>query len=434
MTVANIFVFSLGFLAACLLGLVAARMVWARAVRVTRARIELDRPQTLRSFEARIAGAQARAAVSIRELERALERERQISAQARLMADQMSSSTNLAQAERDDTQAALVNLAETLDGTRARLREHEELLVRRNNELNAIRRELTEARNDLAMRNEDVRRAEQETESLRAELAGQIGGDVAPEAIEKIAKAGSASAIARQQIESLRETVRQLRAEKSAAEASAARARLLLDARDQDEAVRAAREGFDAERERLQARIAELEESMRKPRLVARAEDAPGTAEASRPATDVAALRQSIDAMTATIAAQAAVASDETSQINALLDKAAATGGDSTLVTSLVEARERLRRRKASQTGSKLASRHSERKPTSSSPSSALAGRLASDGATDSAGAELAAKAAELGGRASPATGARASSDDAAPARDKRIEMPRASETDLNVL
>ena len=259
-------VFSIGFLVACLLGLVAARMVWVRAVRITRARLERDRPETLRAFEARIAGAQARSAVSIRELERSLERERQISAQARLMADQMSSSSALAQAERDDTQASLVNLSDSLDATRERLRQQEEALARRSQDLSNVRRELSDARQELAMRDEDVRRAEDEVASLQMELASQLtSGDDTADAVQLLAQGGTAAAIARQQIETLRESVRLLRAEKSAAEASAARARLLLDARDENAAVTAAKLEFEAQRQEMKARIAQLEEAARTP-------------------------------------------------------------------------------------------------------------------------------------------------------------------------
>ncbi|MEM6382037.1 MAG: hypothetical protein AAF739_05130 [Pseudomonadota bacterium] len=441
MTVANIFIFFLGFLAACLLGLVAARMVWIRAVRVTRARIELDRPQTLRSFEARIAGAQARAAVSIRELERALERERQISAQARLMADQMSSSTNLAQAERDDTQSALVNLAETLDNTRARLREHEDALVRRNNDLGVARRELAEARQDAVMRDEDARRAEQEAESLRAELASQLGTDLSKEAASAAVKSGSASAIARQQIEQLRESVRQLRAEKTAAEASAARARLLLDARDDNEVLRAAREEFAIERRQFKAQIAELEEAIRKPRLVSDASSVDGDAQLARPIdgptgqNDINGLRSSIDAMTATITAKAALETDGSGQINALIDKAAESGGDSALVTSLVEARERLRRRKASQ----LTSRNSPSDKKSPSSSASLSGKLGAQavGLDEIAGAgtALAAKAAELSDTSNhDKTNTAARNTAGNRGAERRRQMPKASENDLNVV
>ena len=176
MTVANIFVFALGFFVACLLGLIACRMVWARAVRLTRSRLEQDRPETLRAFEARIAGAQARAAISIRELERTLERERQISAQARLMADQMSSSSSIALAERDDIQSSLVNLSDTLNTTRERLRQHEDALAKRTHELSEMRAELADARQDAALRTEEVEQLEAETQSLRKELSAQLSG------------------------------------------------------------------------------------------------------------------------------------------------------------------------------------------------------------------------------------------------------------------
>ncbi|MBV6656362.1 MAG: hypothetical protein KI785_01210, partial [Devosiaceae bacterium] len=384
-----------------------------------------------------IAGAQARAAVSIRELERALERERQISAQARLMADQMSSSTNLANAERDDTQSALVNLAETLDSTRARLRDHEDQLVRRNNELGTLRRELSEARQDLAMRQEDARRAEQEAESLRAELAGQFSGEMDASSLAKLSKAGSASAIARQQIEGLRETVRQLRAEKTAAEASAARARLLLDARDENEALQVARDEFEQERRRLEARIAELEDKAETsaPRLVAT--DGSGDADA-KAATDIADLRRSIDAMTASITAQAAVDSPEDSKINALLDSAAENGGDSTLVTSLVEARERLRRRKASQASGRVAARTAQpaepdtRQAPASPPTPSLASLTSDFDDQTSAGDALSAKAAELSATAPKR--AKQSGSKTPSAKEARAQMPKASESDLNVV
>ncbi|CAN0602021.1 unnamed protein product, partial [Ectocarpus sp. 12 AP-2014] len=187
-TVADIVVFLLGFFSACLLGLIACRLVWVRAVRLTRARLERDRPETLRAFEARIAGAQARAAISIRELERALDRERQMSAQARLMADQMTSSSALALAERDDTQSSLVNLSDTLNTTRERLREHEETLMRRNADLADMRRNFSDARQELAMRDDDVSRLTEEVESLRAELAAHLAGDSDPSVASRLAE------------------------------------------------------------------------------------------------------------------------------------------------------------------------------------------------------------------------------------------------------
>lgn len=69
--------------------------------------------------------------------------------------------------------------------------------------------------------------------------------------------------MARAQIENLRETVRKLRSDKNAAEASAARARLLLDARDDNQAVAAAKADFEADRERMMAKIVELENELR---------------------------------------------------------------------------------------------------------------------------------------------------------------------------
>lgn len=361
MTVASIVVFLLGFFIACLLGLIACRLIWVRAVRLTRARLERDRPETLRSFEARIAGAQARAAISIRELERALERERQISAQARLMADQMTSSSALALAERDDTQDALVNLSDTLNTTREHLLTQEEALARSNNVVDDLRRELGDARAELSMRDEDINRLNGEVTALRAELAQQMAGDGDPNVVLELAKAGNASAMARSQIEQLRETVRTLRAEKNAAEASAARARLMLDARDDNQAVAAAKTDFAAERERMVARIAKLESQLRDNQ-----QTAPQWINVNKnhePETDVPtlvtpstgpqspreldSLRRSVDAMTASLTAQAAVDQAANDRVNALLDEAEREGADSNLVTSLVEARDRLRARKS---------------------------------------------------------------------------------------
>lgn len=471
MTVADIFIFSLGFLVACVLGLIVARMVWVRAVRITRARLERDRPETLRTFEARIAGAQARAAVSIRELERTLERERQISAQARLMADQMTSSTAIAAAERDDTQSALVNLSDTLDQTRERLRDHEDLLTRRNTEIANLRRDISDIRQDLAMRSEDVRRAEAETESLRTELTAQLAGDKDPRELAELAKAGGAAAIARQQIEDLREELRVLRAEKNAAEASAARARLLLDARDDSATVEAERKSFETERNALQKQIATLEADAKRPRLVAvsNSDD-----EAGEP---LDALRQSIDAMTASLTANAALESGKTSKINQLLDEAqdsaqdnagdkadtaAAAGGG--LVTSLVEARERLRSKSAAptpnadittevtdtpasaarQAAAKLAAR-SQRTPSTGKSAAAKTAKKSGAAkaepgstATPSAGSTKIKAAAARGKSAGARANAKADpppSDEAeGGAKRTRAGLPRASESDLKVI
>lgn len=349
MTVANIFVFSLGFFAALLLGLIIARMAWTRAVRITRARLERDRPETLRAFEARIAGAQARAAVSIREMERSLERERQISAQARLMADQMTSSSSLAVAERDDTQTALVNLSETLDSTRERLRQHEEVLSRRSNELGNARRELAESRQELAMRDEDVRRAESEAAALRTTMVARMSDDLDPQAVAELTSGGAAD-MARQQIDNLRQTVRSLRAEKSAAEASAARARLMLNAREDSEAVAALKVDHEVEREELQKKIAALEVAHKQPARTPQLVSINSGTDTTRTGRDdeLETLRTSIDAMTASLTASAAVEeSAESRRINELLDQADHETTDSALVTSLVEARERLRNQKA---------------------------------------------------------------------------------------
>ncbi|MEM1287092.1 MAG: hypothetical protein AAGH60_01940 [Pseudomonadota bacterium] len=469
MTVSSIFVFFLGFLAACLLGVVAGRMLWVRAVRVTRARMELDRPHTLRSFEARIAGAQARAAVSIRELERALERERQISAHARLMADQMSSSSSLAQAERDDTQAALVNLAETLDSTRSRLRENEDSLSRKNGELTNMRREISDLRNDLAMRDGDVRKAELDAERLRAEIAGGLSREMSPDEIVKVVRAGNTSSVARQQIEKLRETVRTLRAEKSAAEAAATRAKLLLESRD-DESIRdlvepdepglpgiepveqpTYRGGLSAieDDEFSETRGSEVIELDRSDDIAAKT--------AAAGSSGVHELRDAIDQVAVSITAEAASDPENAESVNELLDKAAETEPDSKLVTSLVEARERLRRRKSS---SRSADDGSDADQPSLRRISARAmKRVIEPSASTSASsvaATLAAKAAQLGARPGPAAarnGKRRSasgsktavpatsgaSDDAAldeaPAKQNaKLAMPRASENDLNVL
>lgn len=414
MTVASTVVFSLGFLCACLLGLIACRLVWVRAVRLTRVRLERDRPETLRAFEARIAGAQARAAISIRELERALERERQISAQARLMADQMTSSSALALAERDDTQSSLVGLSDSLNTTRERLREQEELLVQRNTDLADIQRDLADARHEVAMRDEDIKRLTGEADALRAELAAHMAGDSDPSAVQKLAQSGDAASMARAQIESMRETVRDLRAEKNAAEASAARARLLLDARDDNEAVAAAKADFDAERAQMMARIQVLESELasaggpKGPQLVS-----DNTAKTKAASADVSQgtqpdmLRASIDAMTATLAATAAMNKEGldkqgSERINALLDEADESGADSSLVTSLVEARDRLRNKKGATPGK----------------AKTPAKRSASTGAKGNT--KLAA--------------ATASGSGSSGAAEKPSGMPKASESDLKVI
>lgn len=413
MTVADIFVFSLGFFAALLLGLIIARMAWIRAVRITRARLERDRPETLRAFEARIAGAQARAAVSIREMERSLERERQISAQARLMADQMTSSSSLALAERDDTQTALVNLSETLDSTRERLRQHEEVLSRRSNELGNARREAAEARQELAMRDEDVRRAESEAEALRATMVARMSDDLDPQAVAELTSGGAAD-MARQQIDNLRDTVRSLRAEKSAAEASAARARLMLNAREDSEAVAALKVDHEVERQELQNKIAALEKAQkqvaRTPQLVSITTDAETSAGRD---DELESLRTSIDAMTASLTASAAVEENAASQrINELLDQADHETTDSALVTSLVEARERLRNQKAK--AEKKSAKTTSTRPTTAKRSSAKSGTPAI------------ANNDEQASEASPA-----------PKRSTKRRssaMPRASESDINVV
>lgn len=411
MTVADIFVFSLGFFAALLLGLIIARMAWIRAVRITRARLERDRPETLRAFEARIAGAQARAAVSIREMERSLERERQISAQARLMADQMTSSSSLALAERDDTQTALVNLSETLDSTRERLRQHEEVLSRRSNELGNARREVAEARQELAMRDEDVRRAESEAEALRATMVARMSDDLDPQAVAELTSGGAAD-MARQQIDNLRDTVRSLRAEKSAAEASAARARLMLNAREDSEAVAALKVDHEVELQELHNKIAALEtaqkHAVRAPQLVSITTDSETSAGRD---DELASLRTSIDAMTASLTASAAVEESAASQrINELLDQADHETTDSALVTSLVEARERLRNQKA-----KAEKKSAKPTPTRSTTAKRTSGAPAAIANND-----------EQASEASPA-----------PKRSTKRRssaMPRASESDINVV
>lgn len=425
MTVADIVVFLLGFFSACLLGLIACRLVWVRAVRLTRARLERDRPETLRAFEARIAGAQARAAISIRELERALDRERQMSAQARLMADQMTSSSALALAERDDTQSSLVNLSDTLNTTRERLREHEETLMRRNADLADMRRNFSDARQELAMRDDDVSRLTEEVESLRAELAAHLAGDSDPSVASRLAETGDAASMARAQIENLRETVRKLRSDKNAAEASAARARLLLDARDDNQAVAAAKADFEADRERMMAKIVELETELRNaprpgPQLVSVDGEEltiPTSANSTNAIpTDPETLRASIDEMTASLTANVAVELDGNDRINALLDEAEEDGADSNLVTSLVEARDRLRSKKKAPTRRKAPAK-SASKATGKTASTRKSSKAASDATGSSAsGAKIAAATAS-----------------GAPA-EKSSGMPRASENDLKVI
>jgi hypothetical protein len=427
-TVADIVVFLLGFFSACLLGLIACRLVWVRAVRLTRARLERDRPETLRAFEARIAGAQARAAISIRELERALDRERQMSAQARLMADQMTSSSALALAERDDTQSSLVNLSDTLNTTRERLREHEETLMRRNTEMADMRRDLSDARQELAMRDDDVSRLTQETESLRAELAAHLAGDGDPSVASQLAESGDAASMARAQIENLRETVRQLRSDKNAAEASAARARLLLDARDDNQAVAAAKADFEADRNRLMAKIDELETELRNaprpgPQLVSiDGEDLtlPAALASAKNKdaipTDPETLRASIDELTASLTANVAVELDGNDRINALLDEAEEDGADSNLVTSLVEARDRLRAKKKAST-----SRKAPAKATTKSTGKASSNNKSSKTESPASGSS------QSGGKIAAATASGTSNQ-------KASGMPRASESDLKVI
>lgn len=425
MTVADIVVFLLGFFSACLLGLIACRLVWVRAVRLTRARLERDRPETLRAFEARIAGAQARAAISIRELERALDRERQMSAQARLMADQMTSSSALALAERDDTQSSLVNLSDTLNTTRERLREHEETLMRRNADLADMRRNFSDARQELAMRDDDVSRLTQEVESLRAELAAHLAGDSDPSVASRLAETGDAASMARAQIENLRETVRKLRSDKNAAEASAARARLLLDARDDNQAVAAAKADFEADRERMMAKIVELETELRNaprpgPQLVSVDGEEltiPTSANSTNAIpTDPETLRASIDEMTASLTANVAVELDGNDRINALLDEAEQDGADSNLVTSLVEARDRLRSKKKAPTRRKAPA-----KSTSKATGKAASTRKSSKAASDATGSSTS------GGKIAAATAS------GTPA-EKSSGLPRASENDLKVI
>jgi len=428
-TVADIVVFLLGFFSACLLGLIACRLVWVRAVRLTRARLERDRPETLRAFEARIAGAQARAAISIRELERALDRERQMSAQARLMADQMTSSSALALAERDDTQSSLVNLSDTLNTTRERLREHEETLMRRNADLADMRRDLSDVRQELAMRDDDVSRLTQEAESLRAELAAHLAGDGDPTVASQLAESGDAASMARAQIENLRETVRQLRSDKNAAEASAARARLLLDARDDNQAVAAAKADFEADRERMMAKIVELETELRNaprpgPQLVSvDGEELPIPATANTKdaiPTDPETLRASIDEMTAALTANAAVELDNNDRINALLDEAEQDGSDSNLVTSLVEARDRLRSKKKTTTRRKAPAK--------------LTAKSASKTTSKASGARKSSKTASETSTSSSSGGKIAAATASGTPTEKPSGMPRASENDLKVI
>eukprot|EP00752_Nemacystus_decipiens_P019525 g17581.t1 len=324
------------------------------------------------------------------------------------MADQMTSSSSLAMAERDDTQTALVNLSETLDGTRERLRQHEEVLSRRNNELTNARRDLAEAKQELAMRDEDVRRAESEVEALRTTMVARMSDELDPQAVEALTSGGAAD-MAREQIDNLRETVRALRAEKSAAEASAARARLMLNAREDSEAIAALRADHEVEREELLNKIAELEtaqsQTPRTPQLVSITSE-PGKAPSDRD-EELEALRNSIDAMTASLTASAAVEEESAAsqRINELLDQADHETTDSALVTSLVEARERLRKQKAK------AEKKSAKRTTSTSKrsSSKTTAPTVANNDEEAAGEKR-------------------------PRKRRSSAMPRASENDLNVV
>ncbi|MEM6711994.1 MAG: hypothetical protein AAF590_06900 [Pseudomonadota bacterium] len=453
MTVANIFVFSLGFCVACLFGVIACRMVWARAVRLTRTRLEQDRPETLRAFEARIAGAQARAAVSIRELERALEREQQMSAQARLMADQMASSSSMAVAERDDMQSSLVTLSDTLESTRERLKEHEHALARRDEELFDVRRELARARREADQKRRDVDRLELQAKSLQENLRVQFSDtDTVNDVMINVAELRAASIAADAEIETLRETIAQLREDKQAAENSAVRARLLLDAQDDREAVLAVRANFDAERTALTQRITSLEAELRKvrhpmPQLVSVNESLPSeslpgdhsltdgraTSEGSLHEASLAdanaheldELRKSIDAMSASLTAKAAL-SPKGSKINALLD--AADDDESELVTSLVEARDRLRSGSASSVEGTPEERAKAITDGTSDTTSKSANPVS--GRTSSAGKKNA-KAGKPD-TSEPAVLVAATASGGQKAR--RRMMPKASKKDLNVV
>jgi hypothetical protein len=222
----------------------------------------------------------------------------------------------------------------------------------------------------------------------------------------------------------LRETVRQLRSEKNAAEASAARARLLLDARDDNQAVAAAKADFEADRERMMAKIAELEAELRTaprpgPHLVSvdgEELDLPGRAAAQSPdsdavPTDLDGLRASIDAMTASLTASAAIELDGRDRINALLDEAEQEGADSNLVTSLVEARDRLRSRKKAP---------SRRKSAKSSGKTTTASMSAKAGSESTGASDKGAKISAATASGTPAG--------------KTSAMPRASENDLKVI
>lgn len=200
----------------------------------------------------------------------------------------------------------------------------------------------------------------------------------------------------------------------------------MLDARDDNQALAAAKADFDAERDSLMAKISELETELRNaprpgPQLVSvDGEELPvpplvsPAANTDTPPTDLDSLRASIDEMTASLTANAAIELDGQDRINALLDEAEQDGADSNLVTSLVEARDRLRSKKKgpARSGSSKASTKAPAKTTGSRKSAkSTAGK-----SKDTSGSKIV---------AATASGATA---------EKSTSMPRASENDLKVI
>lgn len=153
MVIENVMYFALGFLGAALLFLMIVPAVWARAVRLTRKRIEAATPMTLAEFRADKDQLRAEFAMSARRLEMNVEALRQRLAGQLEDVNRKKANLSALRAERDQIAEIVQELEERETGLRrriaeieregndlaARLRQRERELADRTSELNALR-------------------------------------------------------------------------------------------------------------------------------------------------------------------------------------------------------------------------------------------------------------------------------------------------------
>lgn len=309
----SILVYTLGFLTAALLALVAAPSLWRRAVRLTRERVVASVPLSMNEIEAEKDRMRAAFAMEIRQIEMKLA------------------------ASRERVAGLMMDVSEA----RARTTGGDEALEQEKRRAGALAKELASASEQadklkaaLRMANEAIERFERDARRMadeNEELAGlhqQAALRAGSLEVELAGREGDLARL-REEIRETRETGRKIagRGKTASSELKAAEAALRVAQRrlgemekKHDKAVQRLA-GRDADTERLNAEVARLRAATKK-------SSAPAgnvlNLDAARLSAENAALREQVLDLAAKVVAATAAAEGAASPINALLEKAAA--------------------------------------------------------------------------------------------------------------